>query len=158
MALAESFERIHRSNLIGMGILPLQFTGGANAGDAGPGLGPSASRWRPSTSSAGLPSPAVVKVTAEKPDGSAVTFDATASASTRPTEGRCHEKRRHPPIQRLRDLIEEARARSRDIQPPSLLVRDVGAFCCRLCAFSVAERAGSWGLRACNAARLSGGT
>jgi aconitate hydratase len=28
--IAESFERIHRSNLIGMGILPLQFTGGAN--------------------------------------------------------------------------------------------------------------------------------
>jgi aconitate hydratase len=26
--IAESFERIHRSNLIGMGILPLQFTGG----------------------------------------------------------------------------------------------------------------------------------
>ena len=25
MVLAESFERIHRSNLIGMGILPLQF-------------------------------------------------------------------------------------------------------------------------------------
>ena len=28
--IAESFERIHRSNLIGMGILPLQFIGGAN--------------------------------------------------------------------------------------------------------------------------------
>ena len=28
--LAESFERIHRSNLIGMGILPLQFTDGQN--------------------------------------------------------------------------------------------------------------------------------
>lgn len=30
VVLAESFERIHRSNLIGMGILPLQFTGGDN--------------------------------------------------------------------------------------------------------------------------------
>jgi aconitate hydratase len=29
--LAESFERIHRSNLIGMGILPLQFTDNQNA-------------------------------------------------------------------------------------------------------------------------------
>ena len=29
--LAESFERIHRSNLIGMGVLPLQFTDGENA-------------------------------------------------------------------------------------------------------------------------------
>ena len=28
--LAESFERIHRSNLIGMGVLPLQFTDGMN--------------------------------------------------------------------------------------------------------------------------------
>ncbi|MDQ4106085.1 MAG: aconitate hydratase, partial [Actinomycetota bacterium] len=26
--IAESFERIHRSNLIGMGVLPLQFAGG----------------------------------------------------------------------------------------------------------------------------------
>lgn len=30
MILAESFERIHRSNLVGMGILPLQFTKGIN--------------------------------------------------------------------------------------------------------------------------------
>src|SRR5262249_22531492 len=29
--IAESFERIHRSNLIGMGILPLQYMDGANA-------------------------------------------------------------------------------------------------------------------------------
>jgi aconitate hydratase A / 2-methylisocitrate dehydratase len=28
--IAESFERIHRSNLIGMGVLPLQFTGGTS--------------------------------------------------------------------------------------------------------------------------------
>jgi aconitate hydratase len=28
--LAESFERIHRSNLVGMGVLPLQFAGGVN--------------------------------------------------------------------------------------------------------------------------------
>jgi aconitate hydratase len=28
--IAESFERIHRSNLIGMGVLPLQFTGNIN--------------------------------------------------------------------------------------------------------------------------------
>jgi aconitate hydratase len=29
--IAESFERIHRSNLVGMGVLPLQFLEGANA-------------------------------------------------------------------------------------------------------------------------------
>jgi aconitate hydratase len=33
--IAESFERIHRSNLIGMGVLPLQFTGGENADSLG---------------------------------------------------------------------------------------------------------------------------
>ena len=30
VVIAESFERIHRSNLIGMGVLPLQFTNGTN--------------------------------------------------------------------------------------------------------------------------------
>ncbi|HZJ83602.1 MAG TPA: aconitate hydratase AcnA [Clostridia bacterium] len=33
--IAESFERIHRSNLIGMGVLPLQFIDGANAESLG---------------------------------------------------------------------------------------------------------------------------
>jgi aconitate hydratase len=33
--IAESFERIHRSNLIGMGVLPLQFIGGQNAQSLG---------------------------------------------------------------------------------------------------------------------------
>src|SRR5205823_5570745 len=33
--VAESFERIHRSNLIGMGILPLQFADGVNAQSLG---------------------------------------------------------------------------------------------------------------------------
>ena len=33
--IAESFERIHRSNLIGMGVLPLQFLHGQNAQSLG---------------------------------------------------------------------------------------------------------------------------
>jgi aconitate hydratase len=33
--IAESFERIHRSNLVGMGVLPLQFAEGTNAGTLG---------------------------------------------------------------------------------------------------------------------------
>ena len=33
--LAESFERIHRSNLIGMGVLPLQFVDGASIASLG---------------------------------------------------------------------------------------------------------------------------
>jgi len=31
VVIAESFERIHRSNLIGMGILPLEFKNNENA-------------------------------------------------------------------------------------------------------------------------------
>jgi aconitate hydratase len=33
--IAESYERIHRSNLIGMGVLPLQFAAGENADSLG---------------------------------------------------------------------------------------------------------------------------
>ena len=33
--IAESFERIHRSNLVGMGVLPLQFPDGESAGSLG---------------------------------------------------------------------------------------------------------------------------
>ena len=34
--IAESFERIHRSNLVGMGVLPCEFTNGEHAADARP--------------------------------------------------------------------------------------------------------------------------
>ena len=33
--IAESFERIHRSNLVGMGVLPLQFADGETAESLG---------------------------------------------------------------------------------------------------------------------------
>ena len=33
--IAESFERIHRSNLVGMGVLPLQFKSGQNRSSLG---------------------------------------------------------------------------------------------------------------------------
>ena len=48
--IAESFERIHRSNLIGMGVLPLQFPAGRVGEVAG------ASTPTSSSASAGLPS------------------------------------------------------------------------------------------------------
>ena len=72
--IAESYERIHRSNLVGMGVLPLQFVAGGVGGVArphrprdvlGPGLGerrvtrPAGRRSRPSAD-----------------DGSARAFDA----------------------------------------------------------------------------------
>ena len=86
VAIAESFERIHRSNLIGMGILPLQFAEGQNADELGLD-GSEAITVAPIDFSAGLPNPAVVKVTAEKADGAIVEFDATVRIDT-PTEGR----------------------------------------------------------------------
>ena len=89
VAIAESFERIHRSNLIGMGILPLQFIEGQNAETLGLD-GSETITVAPIDFSAGLPSPAVVKVTAEKPDGGVVTFDAIVRIDT-PTEGRYYE-------------------------------------------------------------------
>jgi aconitate hydratase len=35
LVVAESYERIHRSNLVGMGIVPLQFSPGENVGTLG---------------------------------------------------------------------------------------------------------------------------
>ena len=35
MVIAESYERIHRSNLVGMGIIPLQFKDGQSAATLG---------------------------------------------------------------------------------------------------------------------------
>ena len=75
-ALAESFERIHRSNLIGMGILPLQFAEGENAetlGLDGTELFTINRQGRNAT------------VTAVKPDGSACEFQAIVRIDT-PTE------------------------------------------------------------------------
>jgi aconitate hydratase len=73
--LAETYERIHRSNLVGMGVLPLQFREGENASTLGltgqevfdvAGLSDSI---RPR---------AEVTVTATAPDGSKKTFQAIA--------------------------------------------------------------------------------
>ncbi|WP_312766069.1 aconitate hydratase AcnA [Pseudoxanthomonas mexicana] len=69
--IAESFERIHRSNLVGMGVLPLQFVDGQNAQS----LGLDGSETFDVT---GLQDGAakVATVTAHKADGKAVEFQA----------------------------------------------------------------------------------
>lgn len=85
-AFAESFERIHRSNLIGMGILPLQFLEGQSAASLGLD-GTEVYTIGIVDFSHGLPEPPTVEVAAEKPDGSVVTFDAVVRVDT-PTEGR----------------------------------------------------------------------
>jgi aconitate hydratase len=78
-AIAESFERIHRSNLVGMGILPLKFMDGQNAESLGlkgdevfdiEGL------------SANMTPKSVVNVRATKPDGSIIEFKTIALLNT----------------------------------------------------------------------------
>jgi aconitate hydratase len=70
--IAESYERIHRSNLVAMGVLPLQFTNGQTRDTVGitesdtfdiEGLGD------------GLKPGATITVTAHHPDGTDTTFD-----------------------------------------------------------------------------------
>ena len=84
-AFAESFERIHRSNLIGMGILPLQFEEGQSVENLGLDGGEVIAVGDIDFSN-GLPSPSHVPVTAVKPDGSTVEFSAVVRIDT-PTEG-----------------------------------------------------------------------
>ncbi|MFC4873335.1 aconitate hydratase AcnA [Negadavirga shengliensis] len=73
--IAESYERIHRSNLVGMGVLPLQFIGGQSSESLGltgrevidiKGI------------SEGLTPLKMLKVQAQKEDGGIVSFDAIA--------------------------------------------------------------------------------
>ena len=75
--IAKSFERIHRSNLIGMGVLPLQFRDGEGASE----LGLSGSE---TFSIEGLTDPAAktVRVTATAENGASKSFDAIVRIDT----------------------------------------------------------------------------
>ncbi|GAB3884150.1 aconitate hydratase [Kibdelosporangium lantanae] len=79
--IAESFERIHRSNLIGMGVLPLQFPDGETASS----LGLDGTETFDFTGITELNSgntPRTVKVTATRADGGKVEFDAVVRIDT----------------------------------------------------------------------------
>jgi aconitate hydratase len=79
VVIAESFERIHRSNLAGMGILPLQFSAGENAGSLGiEGTELVSVSFEGQKLSPGCP----VKITAEKPDGNKFDFSARCRLDT----------------------------------------------------------------------------
>ena len=80
--IAESFERIHRSNLVGMGILPLQFQEGEDADSLGltgeetfdiTGLAQLLENYRPGS---------VLKIRAKRPDGGTKEFNATLRIDT----------------------------------------------------------------------------
>jgi aconitate hydratase len=79
--LAESFERIHRSNLIGMGVLPLQFPAGQSAAS----LGLDGTETFDVTGVTAMndgPSPKTVRVTATKADGTTVEIEALLRIDT----------------------------------------------------------------------------
>lgn len=72
--LAESFERIHRSNLVMMGVLPLQFKEGENAET----FGLTGKETFAVTVDENVKPRDLVKVTATKEDGTEVSFDVVA--------------------------------------------------------------------------------
>ena len=76
--IATSFERIHRSNLVGMGVLPLTFLEGQSAES----LGLDGSETFDIPASADLVPLSHIKVTAKKSDGSQIVFDTIVRLDT----------------------------------------------------------------------------
>ncbi|MFD4194901.1 aconitate hydratase [Amycolatopsis thermoflava] len=79
--IAESFERIHRSNLIGMGVIPLQFPEGESASSLGLD-GTETFDFEGITKLNEGETPRTIKVTATKEDGTKVEFDAVVRIDT----------------------------------------------------------------------------
>jgi aconitate hydratase len=81
--IAESYERIHRSNLVGMGILPLQFGAGDNAETLGlTGEELYSIEGLAEGIKSGFSAGKTVTVKAERPDGVAHSFAATVRIDT----------------------------------------------------------------------------
>ena len=76
--IAESYERIHRSNLVGMGVLPLQFS----QGESWQGLGLDGSETFTLHGLATLEPGKEIAVQATKADGSTIAFTALARLNT----------------------------------------------------------------------------
>jgi aconitate hydratase len=76
--IAESFERIHRSNLVGMGILPLKFMDGQNAES----LGLKGDEVYDIDGLSNISPKQVITVKAKRSDGSVIEFKVTALLNT----------------------------------------------------------------------------
>lgn len=79
LVIAESYERIHRSNLVGMGILPLQFMSGENTSSLGLD---GTETFSTVDLDDGLQPLQEVTVRAVKPDGREITFKTTCRIDT----------------------------------------------------------------------------
>ncbi|HIE63552.1 MAG TPA: aconitate hydratase AcnA [Candidatus Poseidoniales archaeon] len=76
--IATSFERIHRSNLVGMGVLPLTFSDGESADT----VGLDGSELFQIPTNAQLTPLSTIKVVAKKPNGAEINFDAVVRLDT----------------------------------------------------------------------------
>ncbi len=76
--IAESYERIHRSNLVGMGVLPLEFKAGENRES----LGLTGREVLDIEGVASLAPRMTIQVHAKSPDGTAKTFSASVRVDT----------------------------------------------------------------------------
>ena len=81
VVIAESYERIHRSNLIGMGVLPLQFPEGQTADSLGLSGEETFSVSGVTALNDGI-TPKTMQVTAVRADGTEVVFDAVVRIDT----------------------------------------------------------------------------
>ncbi|WP_408647004.1 hypothetical protein [Tessaracoccus coleopterorum] len=81
VVIAESYERIHRSNLIGMGVLPLQFPEGQTAASLGLTGEETFSVEGVTALNDGV-TPKTMRVTAVAPDGTTTSFDAVVRIDT----------------------------------------------------------------------------
>ena len=131
--ITESFERIHRSNLIGMGVLPLQYPAGQNAESLGLD-GTETFDLAGITELNDGSTPSTVQVTATKTDGVAIEFDAgveshrngqsrSGASPRRPQHhrGRCGRPRRARPEPPGRGGPEELTLRPRPDAPLRLV-------------------------------------
>jgi aconitate hydratase len=83
VVIAESYERIHRSNLVGMGVLPLQFKAGESVASLGlTGEETFDVDGLPAMLTSGFAGGRVVKVKATAKDGTTKTIDATVRIDT----------------------------------------------------------------------------
>jgi aconitate hydratase len=79
MVIADSYERIHRSNLVGMGVLPLQFLPGENADTLGLD---GSERYSTINLDDNLTAGQHISVRAEKQDGSVIAFETVCRIDT----------------------------------------------------------------------------
>jgi aconitate hydratase len=76
--IAESYERIHRSNLVGMGVLPLQFIGG----EGWQSLGLDGSELFSIKGIADISPQKILQVRAEKEEGAVILFQVLVRLSS----------------------------------------------------------------------------